>query len=136
MMTKEEFIKLAINTEWVNRGASFDGMDCYGLVILYYRHVMGIEVDIPSGYGENKSLSECFEEGSSKWEEVDRACGDDIAFTCYNGDLPVHVGVCIDRNRVIHALGSEDDFGKVQINRLHSIRKLFGKVKFYRYKND
>jgi hypothetical protein len=43
-MTQSDFIGLVNGKPWANRACSFDEMDCWGLVVLYYRHVLGLEL--------------------------------------------------------------------------------------------
>lgn len=133
-MTQKEFVDLVIGKPWVSRDISLDGMDCYGLVVLYYRHVLGIDIQIPDGYFE-------FEEplylaGASKcnWEETNGPSNDGIMFVLYNGESPRHVGITLNRTHVLHSRFDErDQCGSVQINSLSAIRKLYGKVTFHRY---
>ncbi|WP_276904583.1 hypothetical protein [Frischella perrara] len=49
-MTVNEFIKKVIGVKWVDRASTFKKMDCWGLVILYYRHVLKIELATIIGY--------------------------------------------------------------------------------------
>lgn len=49
-MNVNEFIKKVIGVKWVDRASTFKQMDCWGLVILYYRHVLKIELATIIGY--------------------------------------------------------------------------------------
>ncbi len=49
---------------WANRACSFEKVDCWGLCVLYYRHVLGIELH----------------------QTPDYEAGEDF-FTCYQGDV-------------------------------------------------
>ncbi|RLJ10259.1 hypothetical protein CKF66_27855, partial [Klebsiella pneumoniae] len=49
-MTQSDFIGLVNGKPWANRACSFEQMDCWGLVVLYYRHVLGLELHHIAGY--------------------------------------------------------------------------------------
>ncbi len=49
-MTQSEFIGLVNGKPWANRACSFEQMDCWGLVVLYYRNVLGLELHHIAGY--------------------------------------------------------------------------------------
>lgn len=59
-----DFIRKMIGVPWANRACSFDRVDCWGLCVLYYRHVLGIELH----------------------QTPDYEAGEDF-FTCYQGDV-------------------------------------------------
>lgn len=134
-MNQLEFIQAVNGKPWVNRAVSMDGMDCYGLVILYYRHVLGIELPVPDGYIENESTPNCWinETESGRWEAIDRPESHGIVFTAYNGDTPLHVGIMIDRQKAIHCRGNDSAPGKVEIHSIKAIQSVYGKVTFHKY---
>ena len=49
-MTQSDFIGLVNGKPWANRACSFEQMDCWGLVVLYYRNVLGLELHHIAGY--------------------------------------------------------------------------------------
>ena len=49
-MNLNEFIKKVIGVKWVDRASTFKQMDCWRPVILYYRHVLKIELATIIGY--------------------------------------------------------------------------------------
>lgn len=133
-MTVNEFIKKTVGVKWVDRACTFDEMDCWGLVILYYRHVLGIELKTITGYQSKKTTiqNEAIPESLRNW----RRCGkcNNAVFLAYIGDIPSHVGVVID-NHALHAKGNEVQGGQVQYNKLDAIEKLYTKIEYYKNAN-
>ena len=132
-MNETDFINKSLDVPWVNRGMSFDGMDCYGLVILYYRLVLGIELPMPSGYIEKEPINECWdaETGSGRWAAESRPIKNGIVLTAYRGDTPIHVGVVVSGGRLLHCRGNENEPGKVEIHRISAIEKIYGRVTYH-----
>lgn len=133
-MTNQEFVSKWLGAPWVDRGVSVDGVDCWGLVVAYYKEVLGIELVHPSEYmhiesGFNDQVN------SGLWKQVDKTdCG--VVFTSFIGDVPTHVGICIDKRKVIHCQGSVDKHGAVAVHTIRSLKKCLGdNVKFYEYVN-
>jgi cell wall-associated NlpC family hydrolase len=128
-MTQEEFIQKSIGIPWVKHAHSFESMDCYGLVMLYYKHVMGIDL----GVMPIRDISEGgFEEESSNWHESLPAQAG-LAFMSFKGGIPSHCGIVIDEWHVIHSGGNDKGYGSVKIDKIASLERLFGKMKFYAY---
>lgn len=135
-MTESDFVDKVLDVPWVNRGTSFDGMDCYGVVILYYRHVLGIELPNPAGYVEGVKTDQCWasETSSGRWQQVDRPSSGGIVLTAYYGDTPVHVGMVISGRRVLHCRGSESERGKVEIHNIAAIERAYGRVTYHEFR--
>lgn len=106
-MGKSEFINKIVGTQYINRGYGFDGCDCFGLVYLYYSQVLGVIPTLTNEYLNSCEFQMAFQTqiDSGEWEAVDKPSGDELVFTCFNGDIPMHCGVMIDRNQVLHAFG-------------------------------
>lgn len=135
-MDKLEFVERMVGVEWKHRRYDFGGVDCHGLVILYYREVLGIDIGVPPGYHDDRSMQDCWhdEEQSGKWEQVDRPAEDTVVFTCYNGDRPAHVGIMISRTHALHCRGSIDEPGRVEVHKIKVLERMAGRVTFHRYK--
>ncbi len=43
-MHKSDFVAAMEGKPWRDRACSYEAADCWGLVVLYYRHVLGIEI--------------------------------------------------------------------------------------------
>lgn len=61
-MTQSDFIGLVNGKPWANRACSFEQMDCWGLVVLYYRHVLGLELHHIAGYESGADFITCYEQ--------------------------------------------------------------------------
>jgi len=123
-MTHDEFLKAVIGKPWVNRADGMNEFDCWGLVVAYYREVLGITIpvylggDIQSGYLE--------EIESGRWKE-----GQGIVFMCFIDGIPSHCGLVFD-NQVLHSNGWKGS-GQVTMQPLRKIQRIFKDVKIYAY---
>lgn len=130
-MLKHEFLAKVEGMPWRNRACSFEGADCWGLIVLYYRHVMGIELHDVPGYESESDFSTCFHSEIIFWSRVE-IFGDSDMFVAYYGAEPVHVGLVVD-GRALHSRGEN---GHVRSDNLRTITKLFTRVEFYTYASD
>lgn len=127
-MHKDEFIKRMLGVPWRNRASTFDECDCWGLVLLYYLHVLNIDIPTLSDYESGEQFGQCYESGVSCWAVQNKAIGDCI-FVAWIGSAPVHVGLVID-GVAVHSRGEN---GHVRQDPLRTIQKLFTKVEYYTY---
>lgn len=135
-MTRAEFITKIIGAEWVSRGVSFDECDCWGLVILYYKHVLNIELPKIEGYKNAYDVADCWqrEELKPHWLKVDSANENDLVFTCYTiAGRPCHVGVYIGNGKVLHTDGGFERGGSVRVNSASALERLHGKITYHKY---
>lgn len=98
-----------INIPYVDKGRGFNGADCWGLVRLVYLHELGIELP---DYGEvsadnlakvHKKVQEVSE--YEEWEAVrieDIQPFDICAMRAAGKRLVCHVGVVVDKKRILH----------------------------------
>lgn len=125
-MTATEFAQRAVGLPWVRWASSWQACDCYGLVLLFWRHVLGIDLgavphtDIATGFAE-----------ASGWRQCDAEPGA-TAFMAWRDGLPRHCGVVLTGNLVLHAEGSEEAGGSVRATRLTAMRRLYPDLRFYR----
>ncbi|NIY47259.1 NlpC/P60 family protein [Cedecea colo] len=127
-MLKSEFIERVTGLPWCNRACSFDGVDCWGLIVLYYRHVPGIELHNVPGYEADNDFVTCFFNEIVYWRKAE-AFSDGDMFVAYYGNNPVHVGLVID-GKALHSRGEN---GHVRADHIRTIQKLYTKVEFYSY---
>ena len=128
MIHKYDFINKVLGARWVNRKANFSECDCYGLVILYYKEVLGIEVPC-FGYHELEEFMLCYNISKEKWCKIDEP-QDGCLFVAFTASNPTHAGIVID-NKALH---SREGAG-VRIDSLDAILRLYNKVEYYKYDN-
>jgi cell wall-associated NlpC family hydrolase len=91
-------------------GATEAGADCWGLVCLFYREQLGIDLD--ATLAARYWLSDARDRGGlvaaaamrEPWQWVPVGCerpGDVLLFAI--GGYPAHVGICLDSTRMLHA---------------------------------
>lgn len=112
---------------WRKWHASWEACDCFGLIVLYFREVLGVDLgpvpqtDIASGFAQ-----------ACGWIE----CGPQAGATCWmawHDGAPTHCGVLLDARRVLHCEGSNDHPGSVRVSRLSAVERVYGALRFYRY---
>lgn len=130
-MSKDDFLSRALGIPWRNRACSFDAADCWGLVVLYYRHVLGTELHQTPDYEAGGDFLTCYDADVVFWNR-EGSFVDDGIFVAWVGSHPVHVGLIID-GRALHSRG---DNGHVRSDAIRTIQKLFTRVEFYSYANN
>ena len=124
-MTAQEFIERMVGTPWVKWRADFDGADCFGMLILYHRHVLGIEL----GEVPHVSIDDGFR-AVTGWEECTEGA---TSFMCFNGPQAVHCGILLPNGGALHCEGSDEHPGNVRVSRLRSMKIIYGDIKTFRY---
>lgn len=127
-MLKDDFLQVVIGKPWKNRSCTFDAMDCWAVVVLYYRHVLGIEIHQTANYEAGREFMTCYDSDVVFWHRVDTFTEDGI-FVAWIGSQPVHVGLIVD-GRALHSRGES---GHVRSDAIRTIQKLFTRVEFYQY---
>ena len=121
-MTESDFITLMLGKPWVNRGDSIDGADCYGLVKLYNELVHGKTLPVVKGYKEGFKFDSLWrKEIDSTWRQTGKWQAGCMVTFYDNAQQPVHVGVCVGNQQVLHSPGSDDNPGKVSIHKLATL---------------
>jgi len=129
-MTKDEFIRKVNGLPWADRACSFEAVDCWGLAVLYYRHVLGVEVHQTPDYEAGRDFITCYEGDRVFWQPGARREGNIGVF--YLGGVPDHVGIVIGGNQCLHAKG---EGGSVRIDPLPVLERAFTRVEFLQYGN-
>lgn len=102
-----------IGVPWVDKGRSFDGWDCYGLVYCISRH--DLERMVPSyvlGYTSSMheaSVGDALNFYSKEWNNVTndrREIGDVLVFTL--GGVPMHCGLVVTEHLMLHCFKGRD----------------------------
>lgn len=126
-MTPVEFAGRMVGKPWKKWRASWEAADCFGLIVLYFREVLGIELgevphtDIAAGFTQARGWQECAPEGGA------------TCWMAWHDGAPTHCGILLDAQRVLHSEGSDDYPGSVRVSRLSAVQRIYGTVKFYRY---
>lgn len=103
-------IKDFIGIPYLDGGRDLKGCDCYGLVALYYKHILNI--DIPESKITAEQPRRIFlnylNELSINWRTIEAPVKDCVVAFAYNPnhpDLVTHFGVMIDNKTILHCLG-------------------------------
>lgn len=83
-------------------GSDHVGADCWGLVRLVYRERYRIELPDPGPYDDSReAMLALVRQEMPRWRRVEAADEGDVALF-YLAGAPVHVGVCVAPNFVLH----------------------------------
>lgn len=126
-MTAAEFIDRAVGLPWARWRSDWAACDCFGLLVLYHREVLGIDL----GPVPQTSIAEGFALADG-WQE----CQADEAAACFmawRDGAPTHCGVMLPGAMVLHAEGSLEHPGSVRVSRLAAVARFYGALRFYRY---
>ena len=133
-MHQQEFIDKVIGNPWVDRTSSFESCDCWGMVLLYYKHVIGIELPTIAGYDKGEcDTAQGWQSGIHQWQQLDKPVGHGLLFTCYKDGKPSHVGITIGPLKVLHSRGSVGHPGKVEIHSIRAIESIYGKMSYHKF---
>lgn len=117
---------MIVNTEKYNipyksKGRDFDGVDCWGLIFLFYREELNIYLPSWSAEYENAKHVDYFEPSIrtdlfAKWREVSVAVPGDVGLIKLGHDF--HVGLCIDPygTKIMHMMNKSG----IMIDRINS----------------
>ena len=103
MISFTEFLSRAIEIPFKEKGRSWDGVDCWGLVVLAFKEVKGIKLPLHvDGYSSTRRLRELNslidERKSESWVSI----SDPKPMDCVlinNLGIASHVGLIIDEKR-------------------------------------
>ena len=125
-MTAIEFVRRAVGIPWVRWGSSWDGADCYGLIVLYCREVLGLELgDVPqtgieSGFAETPGWIACGPEDGA------------VGWMAWRDGAPSHCGIVLPGGSMLHSQGIEGHGGSVRVTRLAILRRLYSDITYHR----
>lgn len=128
-MTPDTFLARALalpGLPWVRWRAGWDGADCFGLVVLWHREVLGIDLgevpqtDIATGF-----------DSATGWRPCDPVPGA-AAWMAWQGGAPAHCGILALPGMVLHTDGDIDRPGLARLTRLTALQRIYPDVRFYR----
>lgn len=127
-MTPEQFAARAVGLPWARWRSDWQAMDCFGLIVLYHREVLGIELgevpqtDIAAGFA-----------AAAGWRECSRGAGA-TCFMAWRDGAPMHCGVLMPGDMLLHAEENAlQPPGSVRATRLVVAERIYGPLKFYRF---
>lgn len=123
-----------IGIPYVPHGRDYTGADCWGILYLFYRDVLGVEIPSYVAEMEGKSFDRhgiaplMESERDIRWKRVQNPVqGDGVSMRV--GRMETHVGVYLDRGRLLHSEGPHPS----EIVRLDDIRVKSRIAGFYRF---
>ncbi len=127
LLSPAEFVARAIALPWVRWRSDWLAVDCWGLVVLFFREVRGIDL----GPVPQVAIAEGFA-AARDWAECPRDAGA-VAFMAFRDGAATHCGVLLPGDMLLHAEGDETRGGRVKVTRLAAMQRLFPDLRFYRY---
>lgn len=125
-MTITEFVQRAVGIPWVRWRSDWGGADCFGILVLYFREVLGVElgpvpmVDMPEGFAAATGWEECPPEpGSTGW-------------MAWHQGAPAHCGVLLPGAMLLHSDGTPGRPGAARLTRLAVMQRHYSDLRFYR----
>ena len=98
-----------IGIPFEDSGRSQEGVDCWGLIHLFYKNERGIEfplyTDLYETSFDKERVSEIINEEKVYWNQIefDELQDGDVILFRVSG-LPIHVGMVVDKNTFIHCI--------------------------------
>ena len=127
LLTPDQFVSRAVGVPWQRWQSDWTSCDCYGLITLYFREVLGIELgdvprtDLATGFAETAGWEECgAEAGATAW-------------MAWLDGAPRHCGIVLPDCRLLHSEGDDGAPGNVRVSRLAAVERFYGPIRFYRY---
>jgi hypothetical protein len=128
-VTADEFILRAVGLPWVRWRSDWKAADCFGLIVLWHREVLGVDpggvpqTDIASGFSEVRGWVECAAEDGA------------TCFMTWRNGAPTHCGVLVGDGMVLHAQEGYPDphSGGTRLTRLGVLARACPDIRFYRY---
>jgi cell wall-associated NlpC family hydrolase len=127
----EEYIGIPFQ----KNGSDRNGIDCWRLIVLVYRERLGIDlpdfagVYVDGSLASLKKVSRMIRDEKQAWQRVDRPLPYDVILL-RTGDMVYHVGLVIDRKRMLHVMEGIDSTIE-EFTGLQWRQKVEG---YYRYK--
>jgi cell wall-associated NlpC family hydrolase len=126
--TSDDFASRMVGAPWVDRACNDKCVDCWGLVVLYYRRVVGLNIHHDESYSLGGDFSTCYLSEVCFWRAVEIPSPGDI-FVSFIGSSPSHVGLVYGEGKILHARENSN----VRFDRMRTLQKLSTRVEFYSY---
>lgn len=124
-VTEAEFISHWIGKPYCVRGNDESGIDCWALVVRYYRDVLGVELD--DSYDDNIACGFEHEIQSGSWEPCDKKDAGVVFMAFDHSGEPRHVGIVVGGGELIlHSRKTRVQCDRMGVMRTH-------RLEFYRH---
>lgn len=130
-VTFDDFEKLMIGKPYIDRCCHTDAVDCWGLVVLFYRLCMGFNVHHNNDYDNGSGFATCFDGEVIFWHETNEPKPGDIV-VAFRGKTPVHIALLWGRDKILHAREKT----AVRFDRLRTLERLSTEIRFYKYASN
>jgi cell wall-associated NlpC family hydrolase len=100
-------VRSLIGIPYRDKGTSPEGVDCWGLVVLYHRLVGRTVPRYDETYSSADNVGNAITNGWVEWEQIPLGSeepGDVLAFRKAAGGQVVHCGVVLGRGQFLHCL--------------------------------
>lgn len=115
---------------WRRWCSSWDACDCWGLLSLWHREVLGVDL----GGVPQTTLADGWPAVAGDWRELPGPEAHATIWMAWRDGAPMHCGVLIDAGRVLHAEANEaTGAGSVRITRLPALLRIYGTPRYYRH---
>lgn len=130
-VTFDDFEQLMLGKPYVDRCCHVDAVDCWGLVVLFYRLCLGVNVHHNDDYDKGSQFSTCFNGEVVFWRDTNKPVKGDIV-VAFHGNAPVHIALVWGRDKILHAREKT----AVRFDRLRTLERLSTQIRFYKYASD
>jgi len=130
LLSPDAFAARMVGVPWRRWRSDFEACDCYGLVILYFRAVLGVDL----GEVPETGIAEGFDQIRG-WQQCGMAEAGAVGFMTWRNGAPTHCGVVMPGGRLLHA---QEGYpiplnGSVKVSRLAVLQRACPDLRFYRY---
>lgn len=130
-VTPDYFAGLMLGKPYADRACGIESVDCWGLIVMYYRLVHGIDIQHSGNYSRGAEFTECHSDEVEFWLPTENPSRGDIVVS-YVGSRPSHVALWWGRDTILHA--RERTF--VRYDRLRALSKLSTRIEVMKYAID
>jgi cell wall-associated NlpC family hydrolase len=126
-MTPQAFADRAVGLPWVRWRSDWRACDCFGLVVLYFREVLAVDL----GAVPMVEIADGFAAASSSWQPCDPEPGC-TAWMAWRNGSPEHCGVLLAGDLMLHADGRSDRAGSVRATRRSVMERLYPDIRYFK----
>lgn len=124
-----------IGIPYRERGRTREGLDCFGVVVLFYKEILGIKLPDYTGYdgnwyriGSDAVLTDKLNESAAVWRSVGTPEKYDILVFKFSSKVPNHCAIYMGNGMMLHAYENTpvvlDRFNSFWKSRLFNIMRI------------